>query len=158
MPALTLSVSRPGWMSFLAGKGIPNWSGRRRFPVAITSNDGQLFISMAIDSIVTMQAFKTSYQGKKCYNTFALMRYGHGIDLFELDEDKMRAANSWYPKELPAWEGKQLSCGDFLVRAEAARHQRVVVVLDPRSWFGRPLHRLLPKRRHASGTASERSR
>ena len=155
VPAFTLSLSRPGWMSLEAGRGIPNWIGRRRFPVAVTSSDGQLFMSMSVRSILPMRGIRKSYRGLECYNTFAVTRLADGLNIMSLDEEKMRAANSWYPKELPAWEGKQFSCGDFVLRAKTARNRRVVVVLEQEPWFGTPLHRLPLKGRSASGVASE---
>ena len=142
VPAMTASVIKPGWMSLKVGKGLMDWmDGTVPFPVAVTTHDGQLFINMAVRFVMPAWAYKSDYQGKECYGVAVVVKVHDGIKLGSLDEDKMRAANDWYPKTMPAWEGNQTSCADLVVRAEAAAHQRVVVILD-QSMFDGPFHRI----------------
>ena len=142
VPAITFSAIRPGWMLLKFERGAASWMRRTSFPVAVSTHDGQLFINVAVRSLMPKAFSKRTYQGKECYGTAAIVQAGDGIDLLSLDDEKMRAANSWYPDALPAWEGMEASCGDLVVRAEAAVHQRVIVILDPKSWFGGSLHRI----------------
>ena len=106
VPVMTLSIISSGWMSLEVGKGLFGWiNPNTSFPVAITTHEGQLFINIAVRSVMPEWDYKWDYQGKECYGTSAVMKVGDGIDLLDLDEDKIRAANSWYPKVMPAWEG-----------------------------------------------------